>query len=930
MSEMKRLKVVGCAVFEDELRAVAQETPNEIDVELLDAGLHAAPDRLRLRAQEAIDRAARSGRYDAVCLAYGLCGRGIVGLIAREIPVVIPRAHDCITLFLGSLRAYREQFAQHPGTFYFTTGWYKHKAHPEQTKAAAAHRFDPTRHAHYAEFCGQYGKANARYIIEFMESWRRNYSRAALIDHGYATDEQAEATRAVADAAGWSYERLPGSMALLEGLVSGDWDEARFLVVGPGCKVIATNDERIVDAVPSAESAGASVFGELNQVFTYGESVESAREGLALGIDAGGTCTDAVLYDLASGRVLCKAKSLTTHDDLSRGIDGALDGLHAGLFPRITTVCLSTTLATNAVVEGRGQPVGLLLMPYHEAMAARVKTPLFGCLAARMDIHGVPDRSVDVAEVVGVAEKLLEGGARSFAVSGYASVRNPAHELEVKRVLLERFGLPVVCGHELSQRLNFVARAHTAVLNARLVPLAEELLDSVDAVLSRRGVRAPVFVVRGDGSVMRKEVARQRAIECVLSGPAASAAGGRFLTGQTDALVVDMGGTTTDIALLSDGRLELNPDGAEVGRWRTSVAAADIQTTGLGGDSTVRPAGAGRLDVGPGRSIPLSLLAAEWPAVGDELARLLGMVERQEVAFDLCDFFVLVRGPEPGSLGEQEERIVKLLSERPRSHLELSEACGCLAPQFLRIRRLQTVGLVRRSSVTPTDALHVLGAYTDYDVAAARAGCRILGAFVGLAEDDAARLIVRETERRLALAIMRREMAADGMPDGPERFGPLLDVVLADRADGAGFNLRWEQQRPVVGIGAPVGAFLPGACGLLRAQPCVPTDADVANAVGAATSKVVVTARVHVRPGEMGDYVVHAPNERLEFAALTQAEEAAREHLVELIREKARGFGTEQQQVHVEVSRHVAALQDGSAQLVEVEVSGYLSGAPVV
>ncbi len=944
MGTKLRLKIIACGVFEQELQAVAERSPNEVDVQLLDAGLHAAPERLRLLAQEAIDAASRSGRYDAVALAYGLCGRGTTGLTAREVPLVLPRAHDCISLFLGSARAYAEQFARNPGTFYFTTGWFKHKAHPERTRLAAARKFAPEFHPHFGEFRDRYGEQNARYIVEFLESWRRNYRRAALIDHGFATAEHEQTTRAVAEAAGWDYERLEGSLALLQGLADGHWDEERFIVAPPGYVLVATNDERILEAVPAAGEgeaggAGAAVLGPSADrrvdtgTFFYGEKGgPDARADVGLGIDAGGTYTDAVLYDFAAGRVLCKAKAITTHHNLAEGIAEVLSRLDPSLFERVSYTCLSTTLATNSVVEGRGRPVGLVVMPYHEEVVRRIKTPLFRCIGARMTIEGLPERPVDADEVLRAAEDMVREGAASFAVSGYGAVRNPAHEVEVKRLLRERYDLPVVCGHELSGRLNFVDRAHTAVLNARLLPLVEGLLGAVEQVLRDVSIDAPLFVVRGDGSIMSADTARSRAIDSILSGPAASAVGGRFLTGCADALVVDMGGTTTDIAALRDAQLALSPEGAQVGHWRTSVAAADIQTSGLGGDSAVRPGPRGTVKIGPDRVIPLCFLAHRWPGAREELERLRNERPGEATAADVLDFFVLLAMPGAMPLDPHEKRIVELLAEAPHSRLALSRACGCLAPQLLRIGRLERIGMVRRAGVTPTDALHVLGEFREYDRDTARFALEVLGQRLDMSAEEAARLVRERTERQLALAIMRRELSADGASCPPEQFETLRGLLeRALSVDGQdAFRLQWRQVRPVVGIGAPVGAYLPGACRRLGVEPLIPADADVANAIGAVVSQVTVTERIRIRPGRFGDYVLFGPGGRAEFGRLEDAERAARQQVVDVLRERGRGFGTAEEQVRVEVRRRVGRLQDGSVQLLEVEVAGRLCGAPAL
>ena len=932
MSESLKLQVIACGVFERELEEVCRHSQNEVDVRLLDAGLHAAPDRLRLRAQEAIDCSSGKG-YDAVCFAYGLCGRGTTGLIARDVPLVLPRVHDCISIFLGSAQAYREQFSRRPGTFYFTTGWYDKKAHPDRMRLAAAREFEPRTHPHYDDFAEQYGEENAHFIIEFLESWRRNYRRAALIDHGFATPEHEELTETVARAAGWEYEKLQGSLRLLQDLVDGNWDQARYLVAAPGETVVATNDRRVLAAAPGGEGraaprAAAPLVEE--GTFTYGDPghEQQPHSGVALGIDAGGTYTDAVLYDLGRRKVLSKAKAQTTHGDLARGVSEALGGLDSSLWPRVEYVCLSTTLATNAIVEGRGRPVGLLLMPYDPGLVTRIRTPLRRCLGARIGIEGVEEEPVDEEEVRRAARELVREGAEAFAVSGYAAVRNPAHETAVRDMLREEFDLPVVCGHELTGKLNFVTRAHTAVLNARLIPAIDHLLEAAGQVLADAGLRAPLFVVRGDGTLIRAEAARRRAVETVLSGPAASAVGGLVLTGLRDAMVVDVGGTTTDTVGLEDGIVAVREEGASVGDWRTSVEAADIQTTGLGGDSAVRPDERGGLRIGPDRVLPLCRLARDYPALREELKRMAEAVAADDLR--MPEFLTLVEGAEDAAAGGREGDIIEVLARGPRTRSALSDACGCQDPALLPLRRLERIGAIRRAGPTPTDALHVLGEFGTYDVEAARLGMRALGRFLRLPEQETALRVRRETERLLALALMRAELA-DGRADCPadlfERARGLLEMAV-DGTDGRHFRIAWQQKRPVVGIGAPVGAFLPGACRLLGAEPVIPDDAEVANAVGAALSKVVARTTARIRPTETGSYVLHAADLRKEYGDLRPAVAAAREHVVDLVRARAVEFGSSERQVRVAVKRRTGRLQDGSEKMLEVVVHGTLEGAP--
>src|SRR5690606_40573773 len=225
------------------------------------------------------------------------------------------------------------------------------------------------------------------------------------------------------------------------------------------------------------------------------------------------------------------------------------------------------------------------------------------------DVYGNA-RELDLAPLRAALDRGLAGEVSGFAIAGYFATRNPAHELAARQCIREACGLPVTCSHELTSRLGGPRRALTTLLNARLVPLITRLIDSTRKFMALHGIEAPLMVVRGDGALVDSGLARERPIETILSGPAASLVGARFLTGLDNAFVSDIGGTTTDIALLDGGRPRLDPEGATVGGFRTMVEAVAMRTYGLGGDSEVTIED-GTLDpvirLGPRRVIPLSL-----------------------------------------------------------------------------------------------------------------------------------------------------------------------------------------------------------------------------------------------------------------------------------------------------------------------------------
>ena len=341
---------------------------------------------------------------------------------------------------------------------------------------------------------------------------------------------------------------------------------------------------------------------------------------IILGIDTGGTYTDGVIIDGDSlrGRVLRKAKAFTTKDNLTIGIRNCIAGLNYDAYKKINLVSLSTTLATNAIVEGKGCEVGLLLIG--QVPDGRLPVEHYQLLQGRYDIRGKLLSNLQEDQCRQSIEN-LNGKVDAVAISGYASVRNPGHELTVKKIVREILNVPVVCAHELTGSLGFYDRTVTAVLNARLIPIISELIGAVKTVLSEKNIKASVMIVKGDGSLMEASFAQERPIETILSGPAASVTGGMFLTGADNAIVFDMGGTTTDIANIESGKVKIQKDGAKVGGWLTRVHSAQIYTYGVGGDSYLQLTSEGKLTVGPQKVYPLCIAGETYPHLAAELQK---------------------------------------------------------------------------------------------------------------------------------------------------------------------------------------------------------------------------------------------------------------------------------------------------------------------
>lgn len=324
-----------------------------------------------------------------------------------------------------------------------------------------------------------------------------------------------------------------------------------------------------------------------------------------IGIDTGGTYTDAVLLDAnkhGADSVERKSKAFTTHIELEQGIRNSIEKLNltAAEIERIEKVVLSTTLATNAIVEGKLHKVGLILIGGEPkgSIAAEYVNKISGTV----NIKGRILSDIDEEEAKKAIEELIPK-VDAIAVSGLASVRNPVLEQKVKAIIRGICDLPVMCGHEFVSDLGFLERTNTVVINAGLLPVINHFIKAIKSVLEQLNIKAPVFVVKGDGSIAKVDAIQNTPIDTVLSGPAASMIGAINLSGINDAIVADMGGTTTDTGIVRKKRVELSPDGAIIGTWKIRIKSAKLYTFGLGGDSRIKLRN-GVAEIGPERVLP--------------------------------------------------------------------------------------------------------------------------------------------------------------------------------------------------------------------------------------------------------------------------------------------------------------------------------------
>lgn len=635
---------------------------------------------------------------------------------------------------------------------------------------------------------------------------------------------------------------------------------------------------------------------------------------IRIGIDTGGTYTDAAIVDTDGPQVLAKAKALTTRADLTRGIGAALDALPHELLAQAKHVALSTTLATNACVEGKGGRAKLIIVGTTDEVLHRVDAQeTFGIPyddVLTLPFVGTYDgRGVEIPDWDAIYHQspAFFDEADSFGVASLYALNNGGVVERSAAEYLERtFGKPVVQAVDVASDPNVIERGATAMLNARLVPVIGDFLDAISVAFADRGLSVPVSIVRSDGSLMSEELARNRPVETILSGPAASVAGAQALAGEPESLIVDIGGTTSDLAIVHGNRAN-RTNGIAIGGWKTQVPGVFVDTIALGGDTVVRYTKASKLELGTRKATPLCIAASRWPQVKDSLRRYL---DRSCVDFYArYELLYLMRDPgDMSRFADAERALIESLRAGPVSLFD-----GCADIVGLRLNRLEDEGIVMRCGMTPTDAMHLKGDFGDFDTEASRLGAQCL--LKSYKDKDAAQdpdqiaaladEIYDLAEYRLFNQVVGAYCQDQFWPGKPSLLDDQMKTVMRrmweSRKDEnrAPFSISAASEATFIGVGAPTGVFLGEVARVLQAPCAVPEHAGVANAVGAAASRVTVELQVRISPlrgpdGVVDCYHVHGAGVSQQFDSQDEAIEAARRSARELALAEARRRGAEE------------------------------------
>tara|TARA_B110000503_G_scaffold135104_1_gene215076 strand:+ start:1113 stop:3134 length:2022 start_codon:yes stop_codon:yes gene_type:complete len=665
---------------------------------------------------------------------------------------------------------------------------------------------------------------------------------------------------------------------------------------------------------------------------------------LRLGIDTGGTYTDAVIIN-EQNQVLVAVKSLTTRHNLAIGIGESIGKVPTELLADIEMVSLSTTLTTNAVVEGNGAPVCALVVGLSEAQVKKsglgeiIDDNLIIRIAGGHDASG---RQVTPLDIEAATSAILANKDKvsAFSVSAQFGVRNPSHEIKLQNLVTQLTQMPVTCGHELATSLGAPRRALTASLNARMIPFIQDLIEAVQTILQQLNIQAPLMIVKGDGSIVNAETALVHPVTTILSGPAASVIGACALSGSRNAIIADMGGTTTDIAIVTDGQPELASEGARVGNWQPMVETVKVYSIGLGGDSEVRFYG-GSIALGPRRVVPMSLLAQQYPNVLKRMQAHLDdtptprhnrFVTRLERNQALINQFTPI-----------ESQAWELLEHGP---VEMETMVFKNQELAKALARLERKGMVIYSGFTPSDAAHVLGNSSHWSVEGAKLAAQIwarqmrvlygLGSWEKGNSEEPARRVFTLMNDAICQTLLEAGLHQENLLNEArskhlaELLGKLILKNGENDDDDALFGINFGKSHPIVAVGAPAATYYPQAAKSLNIGLILPEYGHVANAVGAVMGSVVQRSEIIITQPTQGIYrIFHgaAPFDVTDLEdAISQAEAIVKEQAYTLA--KSAGAGEVDIRIRHD-NKHIISELDGEL-FVEAKISAIATGKPLL
>lgn len=662
------------------------------------------------------------------------------------------------------------------------------------------------------------------------------------------------------------------------------------------------------------------------------EPIVSRRVPLILGIDTGGTHTDSVLIDSKLRKIKAKAKAITTKEDLAIGIKNSIEQLPLNMLASIKVICLSSTIATNAIIEEEYGKIGLLLTG--GIIDEKLQVSYLRCLKGKIDIRGRVLEQLDKKELDNVAEELNNQNLDVLVISGFGSTRNSFHENAVRKYMLERLALPILCTHELSSKLGFKERTQNAILNASLIPVIYSFLEAVKKVIGYFQIDAKIFFLSSAGALIDEGTVLKKPLATAFSGPIASIIGAKFLSNEKDAYIIDIGGTTTDIASIQNGTVKVKENGLSVGKYSAQYKSAEVYTYGIGGDSHVRidKRTRSKLLVGPRRVLPLCVAAVNYPYLSDELENIQVTIANNNLSpRQIIDCFALSRKTVSKLVTEEEKNIVELLKKGPHFTSFISEKLNYNVS--LALENLVKKGTVQRISFTPTDLLHAMGYYTAWNTRIALIAAKILSEKMSLSIEEFKSYAYETVVRKITLCIIQSNLRYENIPlnlaNHEDEIVGYFNIDSRSERKGQLSNIRFKLKGPIIAVGSPVKAWMPAVCNNLNARLIIPRHEEVANAVGAAVGEVIETAIALIRPTDKNTgFVLYILGCIKKFENLQDAKRYAQEHLINHIKTEIKRVGGFSPRVFDSIEDKFIESYKGEKIYIQTDISVLAIGSP--
>ena len=554
---------------------------------------------------------------------------------------------------------------------------------------------------------------------------------------------------------------------------------------------------------------------------------------LIMGIDTGGTFTDTVIWDAEHKKVIAKSKVFTTGTDLSVGIKSGISALNFDDFQLIEQVNISTTLTVNSILENRIDKVAVLVIGKH----------VLGKLPAHRKYEIVKDNynkkrgiyRMPPEEMKGICQYL--GNESKYILVSAFGEDSISTEDQVAGILRNYFDCYILCRHCMSTKENFYESTLDAITTAALRNVVQHWYESVRKNLDKFGIGENVRVLTGSGKLSTAEEVIQNPLLTLMSGPIASFIGSRYLTNEPDYLLVDMGGTSFDIMKVQNRETRFASTATDIGGYRYGIEMLDIQSFAVGGDSKIRYNSMGEFIVEPQRVTPLCLLGDSYPHLLEELQEYNSLYSGDLLTASFTDCFFRAKvKPSEGKLLETGKKFLQIIEEQPHSLFCLAEKVG-VQPDALHVDQLIEKGYIYCASLTPTDIIHAEGISGRWNRDISTVAVKIMAEMKGWDVDTFVAEVKKRIAEKMAYCCMQsiahfEDKCFTFEDSTAARF--IMDSFLKPGKDliGTNFSIR----KPIVGVGAPAGMWLPRVAEMLDARLVLPRDGDVAGAVGAAAS----------------------------------------------------------------------------------------------